>query len=105
MFTHSESTAVKSVNKIRTNQSPCSSSNTTFIYITLFGAQDIAHLSIHNHITCIPETINVTWKFGNTKIQNSLLDLTQLTDVLGIIVCIPEGVQSLVQFLCFHDFG
>ena len=56
---HSDSTAVKSINKIRTNQSPCSTSNTAFIHITLFGAQNIAHLSIHNHITCIPETINV----------------------------------------------
>ena len=66
---HSDSTAIKSINKIRTNQSPWSTSNTAFIYITLFDAQDIAHLSIHNHITCIPETINVTWNFGNTKIQ------------------------------------
>jgi len=39
-----------------------------------------------------------------TKIQDSLLNLTQPTD-LGIIVCILEGVKSLVQFLCSYDFG
>ena len=102
---HSESTAFKSINKIRAIQSPWSSSNTTFIYITLFGAQDIAHLSIHKHIAWISETINITWKFGSTKTQDSLLNLTQLTDDLGITVCIPEGDENVVWFLCYYDFS
>ena len=41
----------------------------------------------------------------STKTRDSLLDLTQLTDDLGIIFCIPEGTESLVQFLCSYDFG
>jgi len=34
-----------------------------------------------------------------------MLDLTQLTDDLGFIVCIPEGVESLGKFLRSYDFG
>jgi hypothetical protein len=34
-----------------------------------------------------------------------LLDLTQLTDDHGFIVCIPEGVESLVKFVHCYDFG
>lgn len=102
---HSESTTFKSINKIRTIQSPCSSSNTTFIYITLFGAQDIAHLPIHKHIAWIPETINITWKFGSIKTHDSMLNLTQLTDDLGIILCILQVDESLVWLLCSYDFS